>query len=194
MVGARAAPCHRPTPSAHDRETRIRRISGPCTHGDESPAIRVTGYFCSRGLKRPPSAMRQLLLVVLLDSEPGHGLVTPRRGEAGAASCSAIGRGAPCNTCGGAWAEAGGGSGAGGCDVVVDVKDVRWVLADARTWSVVERPRARYSPNQRARRAAPNSRFSAASSSDGPANVPLGGGPLLASMFTRPTRPPPNST
>jgi hypothetical protein len=50
------------------------------------------------------------------------------------------------------------------------------------------------SPNQLARRLEPNSRFSAASSSDGPSNVPFGGSPLLASMFTRPTQPRPNST
>lgn len=33
-------------------------------HGDERPALRLTRYFCNRGLEKPTSAMRQLLLVV----------------------------------------------------------------------------------------------------------------------------------
>jgi hypothetical protein len=48
--------------------------------------------------------------------------------------------------------------------------------------------------NQRARRLEPNCCFSAASSADGGASVPVGFGPERKSMSTRPTRPPPNST
>jgi hypothetical protein len=49
-------------------------------------------------------------------------------------------------------------------------------------------------PNQRARRLAPKSCFSAPSSADGSWNVPVGFGPEKKSTSTRPTRPAPNST
>jgi hypothetical protein len=32
--------------------------------GGGSPALRLTRYFCNRGLEQPAAAMRQLLLVV----------------------------------------------------------------------------------------------------------------------------------
>ncbi len=54
--------------------------------------------------------------------------------------------------------------------------------------------RASQTLNQRARRLAPNSRFSATSSSDGGRRVPVGFGPDRKSTSTRPTRPLPNST
>ena len=48
-------------------------------------------------------------------------------------------------------------------------------------------------PNQRARRLAPKSTFSATSASDGALKLPVGFGPERKSTSTRPTRPAPNS-
>ena len=48
-------------------------------------------------------------------------------------------------------------------------------------------------PNQRCRRVAANSSFSAARSADGPRNGAVGAGPDKKSASTLPTKPPPNS-
>jgi hypothetical protein len=48
-------------------------------------------------------------------------------------------------------------------------------------------------PNQRCRRLAANSSFSAARSADGPRNGAVGAGPDKKSASTLPTKPPPNS-
>ena len=68
------------------------------------------------------------------------------------------------------------------------------VTSGCRATSADSGPGRARQPNQRARRLAPKSRFSATSSGDGGRNVPVGLGPDRKSTSTRPTRPSPSST
>ena len=56
-------------------------------HGGESPALRLTRYFCNRGLEQPTATMRQLVLVVLSASERAAAKVLTGR------ACRALTRG-----------------------------------------------------------------------------------------------------
>jgi hypothetical protein len=65
-----------------------------------------------------------------------------------------------------------------------------WVRASA---SCVRRAQSDQLPNQRCRRVAANSSFSAARSAEGPRNGAVGAGRDKKSASTLPTKPPPNS-
>jgi len=68
-------------PWATAMRARLWRNLRTAHHRGESPALRLTRYFCNRGLKQPMAPMRQLLLVVVAvgKSSPEAGASIGRR-------------------------------------------------------------------------------------------------------------------